>query len=106
MQATLCSSRVALAAAHAAPSRRRTSGVNSAKIIQARRFSSSSRASASSSSSCGGAVDLSDLSRLPGDPSLTVHTNVAMGEQKMAFMKAASGAVAKCLGGAVQLQNP
>jgi len=43
-------------------------------------------------------VDLSDLSSLPGDPSLTVHTNVAMGDKKMPFMKVASKAVARCLG--------
>ena len=42
--------------------------------------------------------DLSDLSKLPGDPSLVIHTNIKMGDKKMEFMKAASKAVAKCLG--------
>ena len=38
--------------------------------------------------------DLSDLSKLPGDPSLVLHTNVKMGDKKQDFMKAASKAVA------------
>jgi len=73
--------------------RQRSSRVNSALVtINARRPSSCRIATAAA------AVDLSDLSSLPGDPSLTVHTNVAMGDRKMPFMKAASKAVARCLG--------
>ena len=41
--------------------------------------------------------DLSDLSKLPGDPSLVIHTNVKMGDKKKEFMAAASKAVAQCL---------
>lgn len=38
------------------------------------------------------------LSQLPGDPSLVVYTNVDLGDKKDAFMIAASGAIAQCLG--------
>lgn len=119
MQAALCSSRVALPASAAAASSRRNSGGkghNSVTLVKTQARKASSRAtsallkrrggvvvsaassSSSSSSSCDSAIDLSDLTKLPGDPSLTVHTNVAMGEKKMAFMKAASKSVASCLG--------
>jgi Macrophage migration inhibitory factor (MIF) len=38
------------------------------------------------------------LRQLPGDPGLLLFTNVDMGDKKMAFMKAASAAMAKSLG--------
>ncbi|CEF99936.1 Macrophage migration inhibitory factor [Ostreococcus tauri] len=38
-----------------------------------------------------------DLCRLPGDPSLVVHTNVAMGDKKRAFLLAASRSIAETL---------
>ena len=41
--------------------------------------------------------NLGDMSKLPGDPSVVVHTNIAMGDKKLAFMKAASKSVADCL---------
>eukprot|EP00240_Pyramimonas_obovata_P006589 CAMPEP_0118933740 /NCGR_PEP_ID=MMETSP1169-20130426/12322_1 /TAXON_ID=36882 /ORGANISM="Pyramimonas obovata, Strain CCMP722" /LENGTH=184 /DNA_ID=CAMNT_0006876547 /DNA_START=101 /DNA_END=655 /DNA_ORIENTATION=+ len=46
----------------------------------------------------GGNTCRTDLMNLPGDPSLTVFTNVSMGDKKMDFMLKASKAVASCLG--------
>ena len=45
---------------------------------------------------CGDPGDL-DPTKLPGDPSLILHTNVKMGE-KMEFLKSASSLIASCLG--------
>ena len=39
-----------------------------------------------------------DRSKLPGDPSLVLQTNVDLGNEKMNIMKACSKAVASCLG--------
>ena len=39
----------------------------------------------------------SDVTKLPGDPSLVLHTNVVM-EDKMAFLKSASSLIASALG--------
>lgn len=47
-----------------------------------------------------GALDaniVDDPTKLPGDPSLILHTNVKMGE-KMEFLKSASSLIASCLG--------
>ena len=85
MAAALSSSHAVAALAPRVGARR------NAKIVRARR--APLRVAAAGPSPC----DLSDLSKLPGDPSLVIHTNVAMGDKKAEFMKAASKAVADCL---------
>ena len=66
--------------------------------LRARRAPARARPASAPRAAAHPPCDLSDLSKLPGDPSLVVHTNVSMGEKKADFMKAASRAVAECLG--------